>query len=111
MNWTNITSLESLKDALETSWIKPVLLFKHSTRCSISTAALSKLERNWQNSTGVEAFFIDLLAHRDVSNEIERVTGLKHESPQAIIVHKGEVLYHATHNGILFQEIRESLPG
>lgn len=111
MNWNQITTIEELDAALIKSAESPVLLFKHSTSCSISSAALHRLERKWEPATDqiVSAFYIDLLRYRQISNAIAKHTGIQHESPQSIIFHKGKVLYEASHNGIDYSDMLESL--
>ena len=111
MNWIHLNSISELEAALKVSQEKPVLLFKHSSRCSISTNALSRLERKWEAGTEekVSPYFLDLIRYRKISDAIAEETGIQHESPQLIIWHKGKVLYQASHNGIIFDEILESL--
>ena len=99
--WISITSVEQLEEILHNVGSKPVLLFKHSTRCSISIMALNSFESKWELSDEeCEIYFIDLLKHRDVSNGIEALTGIIHQSPQAIVVRGKEVIYDATHSSI-----------
>lgn len=105
--WENLTSHEQLADALaEDSF---VLLFKHSTRCSISSMAISKFESKWNTSQPVRLLYLDLLNYRSISNEIADKTGITHQSPQAILLKGGKVLYHNSHSGISANEIEELL--
>ncbi len=104
MEWYNLTDTEQLKEISEISKTDPVLIFKHSTRCVISSMALGRLERNWQDS-GIKPFYLDLIAHREVSNNVENEFGVQHQSPQAILIKNGKVVYHTSHNGIEFDEI------
>ncbi|HNQ61945.1 MAG TPA: DUF2847 family protein, partial [Bacteroidia bacterium] len=57
----------------------------------------------------LKPFLVDLIRFRPVSNAIAAHTSIEHESPQVIVLHKGKVLYHATHNGIVYSDIKESL--
>ena len=99
--WEYITSTEQLTEVLSTTNEKPVLLFKHSTRCSISAMALQGFERNWTSeSEFCGLYFIDLLKHRDVSNLAEELTGISHQSPQVIVIKGKEVVYDASHSSI-----------
>lgn len=99
--WTNIESIEQLHEIVEQSSEKPVLLFKHSTRCSISSMALNGFESQWEGSEeDIQIYYLDLLKHREISNEIERVTGVMHQSPQVIVLKNKAVVYTATHSGI-----------
>lgn len=108
--WVAITSTNQLNELLHNIGEKPVLLFKHSTRCSISSMALNGFERNW--TTGKELcdlYFIDLLKHRDVSNLTAELTGINHQSPQAIVIKGKEIIYDATHTSIDARRIESLL--
>lgn len=108
--WVEITSTDQLNELLHNIGEKPVLLFKHSTRCSISGMALNNLERNW--TTGKELcdlYFIDLLKYRDVSNLTSELTGIIHQSPQAIVIKGKEIIYDASHNSIDARRIESLL--
>ncbi|MGL4629737.1 MAG: bacillithiol system redox-active protein YtxJ [Leadbetterella sp.] len=105
MDWNklnDIQQLQTLKNSKE-----PVLIFKHSTRCSISSTALDRFERSINkgvNTKGTALYLLDLLNHRDISNAISSELGVLHESPQAILIQNGEVKYHASHYDIDAEE-------
>lgn len=105
LNWIQLTTSEQLETALKATTTKPVLFFKHSTRCSISTMALSRFEANWNSDLVCDLYFLDLIAFRDLSNLIAEKTNVVHQSPQVIVVNNGEVIYNDSHNGIRAQEI------
>lgn len=110
INWQPVESVEDLERMLNSSGEKPVLLFKHSTRCSISAMALHSLENNWElEEADVTPAFIDLIRFRDVSNKTEELTGVLHQSPQAIVIKNGTVVYQASHNGIKASQIKKAL--
>lgn len=99
--WTELTSSEQLQELLQASEQQPVLLFKHSTRCSISSMALSRFENNWSTPQDqCTCVYLDLIAHRSLSNEIAETTHVVHQSPQAILIKNHEVAYEATHSAI-----------
>ena len=100
LNWSSITSVEMLVDVYSNSESKPNLFFKHSTRCSISSMALNGFERNWNKEVECNLYFIDLIAHRDVSQKLAELSGVIHQSPQAIVVSANKIIYSATHSGI-----------
>ncbi len=107
MNWNKITSLSELGDInIESNNIK-VLLFKHSTRCSISSAALNRIESNWKelDSQKIKPYYLDLLQHRDVSNQIAKMYQIEHQSPQLLLIENGKCIYSETHNGIRYDEL------
>tara|TARA_R110002072_G_C7977210_1_gene535684 strand:- start:19374 stop:19754 length:381 start_codon:yes stop_codon:yes gene_type:complete len=107
--WVNISSVEQLKDVLTSIDDKPVLLFKHSTRCSISSMALNGFERDWTGEVDCKLYFIDLLKHRDVSAQVAELTGVIHQSPQAIVIKGKEIVYDATHTAIDARRIENTL--
>ena len=87
MNWKNLESVELLEALLQASYQKPVAIFKHSTRCSISSMAMSRIERNWDTlPIDFELYYLDLLTYRPVSNAIEAQLGIEHQSPQLLFI-------------------------
>jgi bacillithiol system protein YtxJ len=108
MRWIELKTAQQLEEIKKESETSPVLIFKHSTRCSTSRMSLDRLERNWSEleSKGVKAYFLDLLSHRNLSNLIVDVFGVEHESPQAILVVKGKPVLDLSHFQIDAREIR-----
>ena len=101
MDWSFLNSIEDWQAALGHSQEQPIVVFKHSTRCSVSFMARKRFEAEWnENEQVARPYFLDLIAHRDVSNRIAEDTGVRHESPQMILIDKGKVLYHASHYAI-----------
>lgn len=90
MQWSELTDLNQLEQISRESSERKVLIFKHSTRCSVSRAVLDRLERSWSSEEMemVKPYFLDLINHRQISNAIEEKFGIEHESPQLIIVEK-----------------------
>lgn len=108
MNWNNLNSVKQVRKIVERSHQVPCVIFKHSTRCSISTMAKMRLESNWDISENeIEPYFLDLIAFRDVSNFIASELQVHHESPQIILIKNGEVTYDASHLDITVDEIKE----
>ena len=108
--WIELTSSEQLKQAIESSVENAVILFKHSTRCSISSMAKSRFESNWNTELSkVYIYYLDLIAHRNISNEIAELTGIEHQSPQAIVLKNKEVIYDASHSEISAKAIENLL--
>ncbi len=101
MNWNQLNDLDQLKKINELSKEKPVLLFKHSTKCSICTMVLNRLERKWSGST-IEPYFLDLISYGEISNQVAQVYQVVHQSPQAILVVDGKAIYDASHMDIDF---------
>ena len=100
---------EEVSELMHKSVEQAILFFKHSTRCSISSMALNRFETDWNIEAPCDIYFLDLLNHRDISDEIARLTGVVHQSPQAIVVKNGKVIYSATHSSISAIEIAKIL--
>ncbi|MEQ1732232.1 MAG: bacillithiol system redox-active protein YtxJ [Bacteroidia bacterium] len=112
MNWNTLTTIAQLETIVNSqSHNEPILLFKHSTRCSISTASLSRVERNWKedDNSKIQPYYLDLLQHRDVSNHIATLTGVEHASPQVLIIKEGKCVYDASHSDIRYDDIMENV--
>jgi bacillithiol system protein YtxJ len=110
MNWIVLNRPEQLEALRAESKNQPVIIFKHSTRCSISQAALGRLERNWKDDdmVTVKPYFLDLLSFRDISNKIADLFHIEHQSPQVIILKDGEVVFHKSHFEIDFSTIKKA---
>ncbi|MDR3680256.1 MAG: bacillithiol system redox-active protein YtxJ [Flavipsychrobacter sp.] len=106
MNWIDITQEQQLDTIKEESKSKPVVIFKHSTRCSISAMAKSRLERE-KTPAGIAFYYLDLIKYRPISGKIAEEFQVHHESPQILIVKNGECIYDESHNGIDMQDIAE----
>lgn len=109
--WKTLDSLEGLDAAIKRSFEVPVVLFKHSTRCSISSMALHRLERAWDfaEGQGPEMYYLDLIAFRPVSAAIAERLKVYHESPQLVLIKNGEAVYDASHSDITMDELLEAL--
>ncbi|NCI50374.1 bacillithiol system redox-active protein YtxJ [Sediminibacterium roseum] len=108
MNWISLTKEEQLDQIKEKSAAVPQVIFKHSTRCSISSMVLDRLERSAPPAS-TDFYFLDLIAHRNVSNKIAELFDVYHESPQVLIIKNGECVYDESHMGIRMDEIAEAL--
>lgn len=113
MNWNPLEQAEQLQQIVAESGTQDVLIFKHSTRCSISRATLDRLERNWKETEvpNVKAYYLDLLNYRDISNTIAEQFRVEHQSPQVLIIRHGKSVYDNSHFGIDFAEIKKRVNG
>lgn len=107
VHWENLTTREQVEALFKAPNAKAFLFFKHSTRCSLSTMALNRFESNWDEDINIcDLYFVDLIKNRDVSNKIEELTGVTHQSPQVIAVQNGKVIYSAAHSAIDADKIK-----
>jgi bacillithiol system protein YtxJ len=109
MNWIKLQTLRQLEDIKNQSQNSPVVIFKHSTRCSTSRMTLERLERTWdaQEMAAITPYFLDLLTYRQVSNEVADSFGVEHESPQVLVISKGESVLDLSHFEIDYSSIRK----
>lgn len=111
MNWKALNDIAQLETIKIISTSHPVLIFKHSTRCSISASVLNRLERKWDATAlgSIEAYYLDLIAYRPLSNAIAEIFGVHHESPQVLLIQDGECVYDASHYDISFDDLVEQV--
>jgi bacillithiol system protein YtxJ len=109
-SWVELNDKNQLIELSETSFNKAVLIYKHSTRCSISVMAKNRLESKWDISEEeIIPVYLDLLTYRDISNEVESRFGIQHESPQLLLIKEGQCVYSASHSQISVRSLKENL--
>lgn len=100
-DWKTLTTEAQLTEAIEASYEKPVVLFKHSVTCGISAGAKNRLESAWDfGSEELDFYYLDLLAFRPISNKIAADLGVIHQSPQIIVVRNGKAVFDTSHHNI-----------
>lgn len=106
MNWIELNDELQLDEIKEKSKIRHQLIFKHSTRCSISSVVKSRMERNTPPEN-IDFYFLDLIKYRNISAKIAEDFAVYHESPQVLLIKDGECIYDESHSGISMDEIGE----
>jgi len=109
MNWNKLQDESQLDAIKQESAQQAILIFKHSTRCSISATALSRMERNWDDSVGIKPYYLDLISFRPLSNNVAAVFDVTHQSPQVLLIQNGECVYDASHFDISFDELKQQV--
>ncbi len=100
MNWKVLEHTDQIDKIINESWNKTVLIFKHSTRCIISKMALKNFESDFLLHDVIDAYYLDLITYRDISNKISDVFSVEHQSPQILLIKDGVVVYNESHEGI-----------
>ncbi|MEJ7682212.1 MAG: bacillithiol system redox-active protein YtxJ [Segetibacter sp.] len=108
MKWITLKSNDQIKEIIEKSKAKPQVIFKHSTRCSISAMAKGRLERSIAPGNA-DFYFLDLIAYRSISNQISSEFNVSHESPQILVIKNGECIYDESHGSITMDMIEEQV--
>lgn len=110
VEWNDLTEIKQLDDIIQESAETPAIIFKHSTRCAISRMALKNFESDYAIEEGkAKPYYLDLLEHRDVSNEIANIFHVQHQSPQLLVVKDGIVVYHTSHQDIDAGVVKDKL--
>lgn len=111
MDWITLNDLKQLDDIRAQSKEKPVLIYKHSSRCNISRTAFDRLERKWDAgaAAGIRRYFLDLISYREISNQIAEQFQVEHQSPQILVIKDGQSILDLSHYEIDFEHIRSVL--
>ena len=110
LTWHQLKDLNQMSEIEKQSFEKPVIIFKHSTRCSISRMALKQFEGHYAiPEEEADAYFLDLLSYRNISDDISRRFGVMHQSPQIVVVKDGKCVFTASHGDINAEEIKDKI--
>jgi len=107
VNWIALNTIKQLDEISNLSKQNTVLIFKHSTRCSVSRMVLKQFENEFVLQDTISSYFLDLLEHRDISNEIALRFGVVHQSPQLIVIKDGIAIYNASHESINANDLKD----
>ena len=108
--WKVLETSEQLEKAIQDSYKKPVVLFKHSVTCGISARAKYMLEEDWSfNEDDFDFYYLDLLSFRSISNSIADKFNVTHQSPQILIIKDGKSVYDMSHHRISAQSLKSAI--
>ncbi|TMM31275.1 bacillithiol system redox-active protein YtxJ [Polaribacter aestuariivivens] len=101
LNWIPLTTLEQLDEIKAQSKTSTVLIFKHSTRCGISSMVIKQFEKLFtEEHQNLKVYYLDLLNYRNISDEVGYIFQVMHQSPQLIVVKNGVSVHNASHYDI-----------
>ncbi len=101
--WIRLTSIDQLNSIIEKSNEKPILIFKHSTQCGISSMVFREFQRVYGlNEEQIKLYYLDIISFREISNEVSIRFQVIHKSPQVIIIKDGNTIHHSSHYQINF---------
>jgi bacillithiol system protein YtxJ len=106
MDWVVLEDYSQINNAIKAS--APFLVFKHSTRCSISSMAKSRFERSF-DLNDVQVFYLDLIKYKSISNQLAADFNVVHQSPQLMLIQNGSCTYNASHNAIDLDDLKENI--
>src|SRR5690606_22830404 len=108
MEWKVLEGENQLGEIVNLSAVRPQVIFKHSTRCSISSVAKGRLDRA-PEPPEADFYYLDLIRHRALSNKIAEVFRVEHESPQVLLIKDGQCIYHESHLAITMEDIQQQI--
>ena len=110
MDWISLDSVNQLEQIATESKNKFEIVFKHSTRCPLSTVAKMRLQSKWTiPSDQILFYYLDIIKHRDISNELAERYQVKHESPQILLIRDDQAVYDNSHLDISIHDIESVL--
>tara|TARA_R110000751_G_scaffold7805_1_gene31373 strand:- start:3186 stop:3566 length:381 start_codon:yes stop_codon:yes gene_type:complete len=98
--WKNLTEVSQLSEIERLSLGKTQVIFKHSTRCGISSMVMNQFVTAFDVDANLDLYYLDLLSYREVSNETGYKFQVMHQSPQLLVIKNGVVVAHASHGAI-----------
>ena len=111
LQWKQLKSLDQLDAIAAQSSEVPVVIFKHSTRCSISRMALKQFESEFDLQDKVTPYFLDLITYREISNQVANRFGVVHQSPQILLIRDGKAIYDTSHGDIDAAKLKSKVAG
>lgn len=110
IHWLPLTDSPQLQEIAEQSHTVPCAIFKHSTRCSLSSLAENRLNKAWDfEADELKPYFLDLIANRALSNEVASFFEVPHESPQLLLIKSGRCVYESSHLSISVKALAKAL--
>ena len=109
-DWKVLEDESQIEQIIEDSYAKPIAIFKHSIRCGVSAMSKYQLEDGWDfNPEELDFYYLDLITNRSTSNRVAEEFGIRHQSPQVILIHKGQPVYDDSHHLISIQALKTAL--
>jgi bacillithiol system protein YtxJ len=110
-NIQQLMTVEQWEEALKGTSNRPLLVFKHSTSCSVSAGAIEEFTNYVEDSKSspIDFAIVHVIEERPVSNAIAEQLGVKHASPQAILVKDGAPIWDTSHWHITYAFLTEKL--
>lgn len=103
-NFKEINSIKQLDELFQKSNEKPIVLFKHSTTCPISAGVYQEI-----SNADADVNIVVVQKARNVSDAIAQKTGIRHETPQAIVLKDEKPVYHASHYDVTAEDVERGM--
>jgi bacillithiol system protein YtxJ len=104
MKWIALNNESQLEEIVQKSYTAAQVIFKYSSRCSLSDLIRDRLERK-PGPEKMDFYFLDLISYRALSDRIARKFEVHHESPQVLVIRNGDCVYDESHTAIRMDDI------
>ena len=104
-----LDQVEQFEQLLRDSHLQPVVVFKHSPTCGISAQAYDEIERYLRDGAGADVHLLDVRVSRGLSQAVARQLGVRHESPQLLLLVDGRAAWVASHFRVRAEGLRAAL--
>ena len=109
-NLTELLDVPQVEQLLSVSDPRPLVIFKHSRSCGTSAQAFDELLDHLDASDADARYaIVTVQTHRDVSTAVSRLLGVRHETPQALIVQDGRVVWSASHFRVTAEAVNAAM--
>lgn len=102
-----LNSISEVKNIIQSSELS--ILFKKSPICPVSDGAEREVQDFIERSQSIKSYVVDVIAQRDLSQEIAKETGIKHESPQVFLFQSGQIIWKGSHYKIKANELLQQI--
>ena len=110
LHWIPLNSIKQLDEIRFKSRTKTQLIFKHSTRCGISSMVIKRFEKLFNESMkNTKVYYLDLLNFRDISDEVGNSFQVIHQSPQLLVIRNESSVLNVSHYDITTVDIQKYL--
>ena len=110
LSWTPLKDKNQLEQLIKNSQMKPVAIYKHSTRCGTSAAVKHRLERLWDiPPAALDMYYLDVIRQKLLSDQVASCLNITHASPQLLLLSDGKVIFETSHSAITVDAIKDSL--
>ncbi|MGC4083497.1 MAG: bacillithiol system redox-active protein YtxJ [Vicinamibacterales bacterium] len=107
-SFTPLRTLDEFDALIAASHTRPIVVFKHSPSCGTSAMAFDELSDLVEDGEGTAVHLVDVLAVRPLSQAIAARVGVRHESPQVIVLRNGVVAWHGSHYRVTADVVRRA---
>ncbi len=110
IDWQTVETPQDIQTIIDRSHQHPCIIYKHSPRCGISHSVKERFEKNWKAAESeAELYYVDVVGQRAISDQIAQTFDVTHQSPQALVLNDGKVIFDTSHRAITAEALQEAI--